>query len=54
MAKKGEEGMGKPQIIVLLVLYPTNSIEIVILHNVHIYFFRHDRFNIFKENIQVH
>jgi hypothetical protein len=27
--------MGKPQMLVLLVFYPTNSIEIVILHNLH-------------------
>jgi len=45
--------MGKPQIIVLLVLYPTKSIEIVILHNVHVYFFRHDRFNISKKIFQL-
>jgi hypothetical protein len=37
MARKriGQKEMGKPQMLVLLVFYPTNSIEIVILHNLH-------------------
>jgi hypothetical protein len=31
-----EKEMGKPQMLVLLVFYPTNSIEIVILYNLYL------------------
>jgi hypothetical protein len=53
--KIGEKEMGKPQTLVLLIIYLTKSIEIVILHNIHsyicIYFFRHDRFNVSQKKV---
>lgn len=55
--KNKTDGMDKPQLLALLIVYPTRSIEIIVLHNAHSYrdmyicqciffHFRLDRFNI--------